>query len=88
MSGNMGAHMKTTIDLPDSLMVEAKRVAAESSTTVKALVETGLRKELHARAHSKAFRLRDASFRGKGLRPETADLSWDQIRELSYGERG
>ena len=80
--------MKTTIDLPDSLMEEAKRVAAQSATTVKDLVETGLRKELRARAQSKPFRLRDASFRGKGLRPETADRSWDQIRELSYGERG
>jgi len=84
----MGTHMKTTFDLPDSLMDEAKRVAAEGSTTVKALVETGLRKELRSRAQSKPFRLRNASFRGKGLRPETADLSWDQIRELSYGERG
>jgi len=84
----MGTHMKTTIDLPDSLLVEAKRIAAEGDTTVKALVETGLRKELRARAQSKPFRMRDASFRGKGLRPEASDLSWDQIRELSYGDRG
>jgi hypothetical protein len=80
--------MKTTIDLPDNLLEEAKKVAARRSTTVKALVESGLRKELRAHAEAAAFRLRDASFRGRGLRPEARALSWEALRELAYAERG
>jgi len=38
--------MKTTIDLPDDLLIEAKKRAAETRTTIRALVERGLRREL------------------------------------------
>ena len=38
--------MKTTVDLPDELVIEAKKLAAESRTTLRSLIERGLRKEL------------------------------------------
>jgi hypothetical protein len=38
--------MKTTIDLPDDLLIAAKKLAAERRTTIRSLVERGLRKEL------------------------------------------
>ena len=38
--------MKTTIDLPDDLFVAVKRRAAEDRSTVRAIVERGLRAEL------------------------------------------
>lgn len=38
--------MKTTVDLPDDLLVEAKKYAAEKRTTIRALIERGLRREL------------------------------------------
>ena len=38
--------MKTTIELPGDLFVAAKKRAAESRTTQRALVERGLRREL------------------------------------------
>lgn len=38
--------MKTTIELPDDLFIAAKKRAAESRTTLRALVERGLRREL------------------------------------------
>ena len=41
--------MKTTIDLPDELLIEAKKQAAESRTTLRALFESGLRRELSER---------------------------------------
>jgi len=34
----MASHMKTTIELGDSLLAEAKRVAAEENTTLRELV--------------------------------------------------
>ena len=41
--------MKTTIELPDDLFVAAKRRAAEDRTTLRALVERGLRSQLRRR---------------------------------------
>ena len=38
--------IKTTIDLPDELFVAAKREAAQRRTTLRTLVERGLRAEL------------------------------------------
>lgn len=38
--------MKTTIDLPDDLLIEVKKHAAERRTTIRSLVERGLRREL------------------------------------------
>jgi len=53
--------MKTTIDIPDSLLLAAKREALESGRTLRELVTLGLRHELAAPARSRrkraAFRL-------------------------------
>jgi hypothetical protein len=38
--------MKTTLDLPEDLLIEAKTVAAQRRTTLKAIVENALRREL------------------------------------------
>jgi hypothetical protein len=39
---------KTTIELPDELLLAAKRRALDERTTLKTLVERGLRRELAA----------------------------------------
>jgi len=49
--------MKTTIDLPHHLLIAAKKLAAERGTTLRSLVERGLRKEL-GKSGSRAARLR------------------------------
>jgi len=79
--------MKTTIDISDPLLEAAKKAAAREGTTLRALVELGLRQVLEARKRGGAFRLRKATFRGQGLQPEAKELSWEQLRELAYGER-
>jgi hypothetical protein len=38
--------MKTTLDLPEDLLIEAKSLAARRRTTLKLLVENALRREL------------------------------------------
>jgi hypothetical protein len=43
----MLSHMKTTIDLPDELLIKAKKRAAESRTTLREIFERGLRRELN-----------------------------------------
>lgn len=38
--------MKTTLELPDELLIEAKAVAARRRTTLKAMIEHSLRREI------------------------------------------
>ena len=86
----MANHMKTTIHIPDNLLDEAKKVAHQEGTTLKALVEEGLRKALEERRvrGQTAFKLRKASFKGQGLQPHVAGVTWDQILDISYEGRG
>ncbi len=44
--------MKTTVDLPDDLLIRAKKRAAETRTPLRVLIERGLRRELAARKRS------------------------------------
>lgn len=80
--------MKTTVEISDPLLEEAKRVAVREGTTVKSLIERGLRTVLAERKRARAFRLRKASYRGKGLQPAAKGLGWDKLRELAYEGRG
>ena len=80
--------MKTTIQIPDSLFEEARRVAQRERVTMRSLVEAGLRRVLSDRAKRGDFRLRRATFRGKGLQPGLEGASWDRIRDASYEGRG
>jgi hypothetical protein len=86
----MVSHMKTTIHIPDSLFNEARKVAAQEKTTLKALVEEGLRKVLaeHCDRRPEGFKLRQAAFKGQGLQPHVAGATWDQILDLGYEGRG
>jgi hypothetical protein len=80
--------MKTTIEIADTLLEEARRVAAREKTTVRALVEEGLRHVVAERSQHEPFRLRDATFAGRGLQPDMADASWERIRALAYEGHG
>jgi predicted DNA-binding protein len=85
----MVTHMKTTIELPDPLLERAKRLAARDSTTLRELIEAGLRHVLKERAaRATPFVLRDARVDGRGLNEEFAGASWDDIRNASYEGRG
>jgi hypothetical protein len=81
--------MKTTIELPKGLLAEAKALAAREGTTLRALIETGLRHVLkECKEEKKPFKLRDRSVRGDGLQP---GLEWKDMHKLilaSYGDRG
>ena len=85
---DMVPRMKTTVEIPDSLAQEAKAVARRERTTLRALIEAGLRQVLKDRRRRERFRLRDASFGGKGLQPGFAEGDWERIREAAYEGRG
>ena len=83
----MGTHMKTTIEISDAIFERAKALAAREGTTVRALVEDGLRQILKSRKQTAPFRLRDAAFGGSGLQPEFRDADWNRIRAALYEDR-
>src|SRR5215510_1968710 len=62
--------MKTTVELPDELLRAAQRTARREGTTVKSLLEEGLRLALARHLDTAVPGLRDASVDGNGLRPE------------------
>lgn len=63
-------HMRTTINLPDSLVARAKRLAAESRTTLTAIIESSLRETLARRQRNpKAPPPQLPVYGRKGLQP-------------------
>lgn len=80
--------MKTTVEIADALLDEARRAADKQGTTVRALIEQGLRQVLKASRSGGPFRLRDGSVNGKGLQPGIREGDWEQIRGLIYEGRG
>jgi Arc/MetJ family transcription regulator len=80
--------MKTTIEISDSLLAEAKKLAASEGTTVREFVEQGLRRIVAERKSRGRFRLRKASFKGQGLQPGVEDATWERLRDIIYQGRG
>jgi hypothetical protein len=80
--------MKTTVEISDSLLREARRLAAREGVTLRALVERGLHRVISETSHGTPFKLRRASFKGKGLHPDLEDASWEKLRDLTYQDRG
>lgn len=81
------ASVKTTVEITDALLDEAKRVASRESSTLRELIEEGLRRSLNERRKKKGFHLRRASFRGKGLQSGVSP-DWDRLRQVAYEGRG
>ena len=80
--------MKTTIELADDLGLEARRYAARHGTTLRAVIEHGIRTTLrNERSARTPFALRDASVDGSGLQAEFRGGDWSTIRKAAYGER-
>lgn len=84
----MVTHMKTTIEISDSLLRQVKALAQREGTTVRALVEAGLRALLKEQRDRPKFRLRDASFEGQGLADAARGEGWEALRDAIYEGRG
>jgi len=80
--------MKTTLDIPDPLLREARKMALRERTTLRALVERGLWQVVVKSKSRRRFKLRKASFKGRGLRPELRAAGWDRLRDMAYDGRG
>jgi hypothetical protein len=80
--------VKTTVEISDSLLREIRRLAAREGVTLRTLVERGLHRVVAETKQGAPFKLRRASFKGKGRQAEIGDASWDKVRDLAYEGRG
>ncbi|MBA2548699.1 MAG: DUF2191 domain-containing protein [Burkholderiaceae bacterium] len=79
--------MKTTVELPDDLLVRSRNVARREGATLKALIEEGLHLALRARERKSDVMPRIQPFKGDGLTPDFQDAGWAQIRDEIYSDR-
>ena len=80
--------MKTTIDIADSILEQARDLAARQGTTLRELVEEGLRGVVEDHRNRRRFTLRRVTFGGRGMRPEMVEAGWDAVRDTAYHGRG
>jgi hypothetical protein len=71
--------MKTMVEFSDPLMREARDLAVRERRTLRSLLEEGLREVLAGRRRKARFRLRDGSFKGKGLQSGVDLSNWEQF---------
>lgn len=81
-------HMRTSVEINDALFNRAQRCAHQRRTTFRALVEEGLQRLVTEPPRSPKFRLRHASFSGKGFQSKARHASWEDIRSAIYEGRG
>lgn len=81
--------MKTTIDIAEAILREARAIAVRDHTTLKELVQEGLSRVLQERRpRKKVFRLRAINPVGGGFQPQFADGDWHRIRDEIYRGHG
>jgi hypothetical protein len=79
--------MRTTVDLPDGLLLEVQRIAREQQRTMRSVMEEALRRTIATYQRAQEFELPDASVSGNGLQPAFRDAGWDELRTAAYGGR-
>ena len=79
--------MKTTVEIADALMRRAKRMARSEGTTLRALIEEGLRRVLEDETSPRPFRLEDRSVGRPGDPNPLESLTWQDLRDEIYGGR-
>ena len=78
--------MKTTIDIRDELLAQAKQYARNTGRSLCAVVEEGLRQVLPAPFSSSRYRLPDLSEGQTVAADPLAAYSWQELRGIIYGE--
>jgi hypothetical protein len=79
--------MKTTLDIQDSLLVQAKRHAKRVGKPLRAIVEDGLRAVLSKSGELPRFELPDRAVGCAGDPNPLSALTSDELRELMHGGR-
>jgi len=82
-------HMKTTVEIAEDLFARSREVARREGTSLRALIEEGLRTALAQREQKAApYHWPDLSVDGEGLAPELEEGSWEALRDRIYAGQG
>ena len=79
----MVTHMKTTIEISDELLAQAKRHARRQGRTLRDVVEEALREKLTAGTRQ-PFKLKKHPFKGRGTQPSVVEGDWASVRDAIY----
>jgi hypothetical protein len=82
--------MKTTVHIADALLADIQKIAAKRKSTLKALVDEGLRHVVaKENASKKPFRLKDGSYPPAHLVGEMVKpMDWEDLSAIIYEGRG
>ncbi len=78
--------MKTTIEIDDELLEQAKKLGRETGRPLRAVVEEGLRTVLFAKKLRPNYRLRDFSVGSENSPDPLENYSWPELRDIIYGD--
>lgn len=81
--------MKTTIDLADDLAATIKAKSKMEGLSMRAVMHQALRLWLEKNEETKTTRRISREIglaTGNGLSPEASAKSWEELRNLSYGQ--
>ncbi len=81
------SHMKTTVEIPDTLLNRARRHARRTGRPVRALIEEGLRLVLEKQPRREKYSLADLSVGDPDDENPLEALSWQVLRGEIYGGR-
>ncbi len=84
----MVTHMKTTIDMPDSLFRRTKALALKRRVPMRELITEGLLHVLEKKEAEAPRRIEPVTFKGQGLSPEFSKGTWTTVRDAVYEEHG
>lgn len=74
-------HMRTSINIADGLLEEAKRHARQQNTTLRALVEEGLRELLGRERSAEPYRYEPVTY-ALPWRASIDPRDWSQVKEV------
>jgi hypothetical protein len=80
--------MKTTVEITEELFARTREVAQREGTTMRTLIEEGLRAALARREQKTSYQWPDLSVAGEGLSPDIEEGSWEPLRDRIYAGRG
>jgi hypothetical protein len=82
----MGIWVKTTVEISDALLAEARAEADRRKTTLRALIEEGLRMVVARQRKARRKPLRVVTFGGRGL--HAGVTSFASMLDRAYEGRG
>jgi hypothetical protein len=77
-------HVKIAVEIAEDLLRQAKAVAAKERTSLRALLEEGLRWALSKRERRSRFKLRNASVPGRGVQRSVTEGDWSTLRDSVF----